>query len=62
MGPNDLYLGPETPKEELIWQDPIPAKIINQPGPGAINATTPITVTSPPTIPTKTLFRIGLMG
>jgi catalase-peroxidase len=25
MGPNDLYLGPETPKEELIWQDPIPA-------------------------------------
>jgi catalase-peroxidase len=25
MGPNDLYLGPETPKEDLIWQDPIPA-------------------------------------
>ena len=25
MGPKDLYLGPEVPKEELIWQDPIPA-------------------------------------
>lgn len=24
MGPNDLYLGPEVPKEDLIWQDPIP--------------------------------------
>jgi catalase-peroxidase len=25
MGPNTTYLGPETPKEEYIWQDPIPA-------------------------------------
>jgi catalase-peroxidase len=25
MGPRDRYLGPEVPKEELIWQDPIPA-------------------------------------
>jgi catalase-peroxidase len=25
MGPSSLYLGPEVPKEELIWQDPIPA-------------------------------------
>jgi catalase-peroxidase len=25
MGPKSLYLGPEVPKEELIWQDPIPA-------------------------------------
>ncbi|MGV3596222.1 MAG: catalase/peroxidase HPI [Bacteroidota bacterium] len=25
MGPRSLYLGPEVPKEELIWQDPIPA-------------------------------------
>ncbi|SFA91987.1 catalase-peroxidase [Flavobacterium swingsii] len=24
MGPKPLYLGPEVPKEELIWQDPIP--------------------------------------
>jgi catalase-peroxidase len=25
MGPKARYLGPEVPKEELIWQDPIPA-------------------------------------
>jgi len=25
MGPISRYLGPEVPKEELIWQDPIPA-------------------------------------
>jgi len=25
MGPIQCYLGPEVPKEELIWQDPIPA-------------------------------------
>jgi len=25
MGPITRYLGPEVPKEELIWQDPIPA-------------------------------------
>lgn len=25
MGPLSRYLGPEVPKEELIWQDPIPA-------------------------------------
>jgi len=25
MGPRSLYLGPEAPTEELIWQDPIPA-------------------------------------
>ena len=24
MGPRDRYLGPEVPKEELIWQDPVP--------------------------------------
>lgn len=24
MGPKALYLGPEVPKEELLWQDPIP--------------------------------------
>ncbi|GAB5389900.1 MAG: catalase/peroxidase HPI [Alphaproteobacteria bacterium] len=25
MGPTSLYLGPEVPEEEMIWQDPIPA-------------------------------------
>jgi catalase-peroxidase len=25
MGPRARYLGPETPKEELLWQDPVPA-------------------------------------
>jgi catalase-peroxidase len=25
MGPRTRYLGPEVPKEDLIWQDPIPA-------------------------------------
>ena len=25
MGPKTLYLGPEVPAEDLIWQDPIPA-------------------------------------
>ena len=27
MGPISRYLGPETPKEELLWQDPIPPGI-----------------------------------
>ncbi len=26
MGPKTTYLGPEAPKEDLIWQDPIPTK------------------------------------
>ncbi|MCW3999959.1 MAG: catalase/peroxidase HPI [Candidatus Bathyarchaeota archaeon] len=26
MGPRTRYLGPEVPNEELIWQDPIPAR------------------------------------
>ncbi|KAI0399484.1 bifunctional catalase/peroxidase [Xylaria palmicola] len=25
LGPAALYIGPEVPKEELIWQDPVPA-------------------------------------
>jgi len=29
MGPRSRYLGPEVPKEELVWQDPIPA--VNHP-------------------------------
>lgn len=29
MGPRPLHLGPEVPKEEFIWQDPIPA--VNHP-------------------------------
>jgi catalase-peroxidase len=31
MGPVSLYLGPEVPKEELIWQDPIPiGKVLSE--------------------------------
>lgn len=26
MGPRSTYLGPEAPKEDLLWQDPIPAR------------------------------------
>ncbi|MGA9572073.1 MAG: catalase/peroxidase HPI, partial [Candidatus Acidiferrales bacterium] len=29
MGPRARYLGPEVPKEELLWQDPVPA--VNHP-------------------------------
>ncbi len=29
LGPRSRYLGPEVPKEELIWQDPVPA--VNHP-------------------------------
>lgn len=28
MGPRARYLGPEVPKEELIWQDPLPAAML----------------------------------
>src|ERR1700723_633951 len=34
MGPRARYLGPEVPKEDLVWQDPIPAlnhKLIDEP-------------------------------
>ncbi len=24
MGPKDRYFGPDVPKEDLIWQDPVP--------------------------------------
>ena len=29
MGPRVRYLGPEVPKEELLWQDPLPAATLN---------------------------------
>jgi catalase-peroxidase len=29
MGPKARYLGPEVPKEDLIWQDPLPAAMHN---------------------------------
>ena len=29
MGPKARYLGPEVPKEDLIWQDPLPAAMLN---------------------------------
>ena len=35
MGPRSRYRGPEVPKEQLIWQDPVPAvghKLINKQG------------------------------
>ena len=28
MGPKSRYLGPEVPKETLIWQDPVPAPVL----------------------------------
>ncbi len=36
MGPRSRYLGPEVPKEELIWQDPIPARNHKLIGPAEI--------------------------
>lgn len=33
MGPNTTYIGPEAPKEDLIWQDPVPVlktQVINE--------------------------------
>jgi catalase-peroxidase len=41
MGPRARYLGPEVPKEELIWQDPIPAvnhKLIDEQDIAALKA------------------------
>ena len=28
MGPRACYLGPDVPKEQLIWQDPVPKQKI----------------------------------
>ncbi|MCU0442249.1 MAG: catalase/peroxidase HPI [Bacteroidia bacterium] len=38
MGPNTTYLGPEAPKENLLWQDPIPARNHKLVGTKEINA------------------------
>jgi catalase-peroxidase len=41
MGPRARYLGPDVPKEELIWQDPIPAvnhKLIDEKDIAALKA------------------------
>jgi catalase-peroxidase len=38
MGPKVRYLGPEVPKEELIWQDPVPAPKGGLIGPKSIAA------------------------
>ena len=41
MGPRARYLGPEVPKEDLIWQDPVPAvdhKLIDDKDIGALKA------------------------
>ncbi len=41
MGPRSRYLGPEVPKEELIWQDPVPAvdhELINESDIAALKA------------------------
>lgn len=29
MGPKSRYIGPEVPKEDLIWQDPLPQPVFN---------------------------------
>ncbi len=31
MGPKARYLGPEVPKEDLLWQDPLPARTLPAP-------------------------------
>lgn len=38
MGPRSTYVGPEAPKEDLIWQDPIPAITYKQISPADIKA------------------------
>ena len=36
LGPKVRYLGPEVPKEDLIWQDPLPPATLPAPGAGDI--------------------------
>ncbi|AXQ27376.1 catalase/peroxidase HPI [Solimonas sp. K1W22B-7] len=38
MGPKARYLGPEVPKEDLIWQDPLPQAALPAPGAADIAA------------------------
>jgi len=38
MGPKARYLGPEVPKEELLWQDPLPKATLPAPGAAEIAA------------------------
>lgn len=38
LGPKARYLGPEVPKEDLIWQDPLPAATLPLPSPAEIKA------------------------
>ena len=37
MGPKSTYLGPEIPKEDFIWQDPIPANALEKISSGEIS-------------------------
>ena len=37
MGPKSTYLGPEIPKEDFIWQDPIPANALEKISSGDIS-------------------------
>ena len=36
MGPKARYLGPEVPKDDLIWQDPLPRATLSTPAPADI--------------------------
>lgn len=37
MGPKSRYLGPEVPKDDLIWQDPLPQASLPRPSEGDIS-------------------------
>ena len=38
LGPKARYLGPEVPKEDLIWQDPLPARALPTPSAAEVAA------------------------
>ncbi len=50
MGPKALYLGPEVPQEDLIWQDPIPAPTDKQIDQADINSLKAILMNSEITV------------